>query len=99
MNYEWIGIIIKKKIRKKTKNLKTTVKLPIVNKKPVVRKLIFAQTPFSRTILNLEWKFRPQDHLFFDSFFRYSVTKFTTPICLQKSQKYLESSIKRQRQI
>ena len=42
------------KIKKKT--VKTKVKLPHVNKKPLARERIFVQTPFSHSTLNLEQK-------------------------------------------
>ena len=49
----------RKKIRSK-KNRKTVkeikVKLPHENKKPLARKQIFVQTPFSHSTLNLEQK-------------------------------------------
>ena len=43
-----------KKIEKKT--VKVKVKLPHVNKKPLARKRIFVQTPFSHSTLELEQK-------------------------------------------
>ena len=54
--YEWIR---KTKILEKNsiqKNEKNKVKLPHVNKKPLARKRIFVQTPFSHSTLNLERK-------------------------------------------
>ena len=49
------------KNRKKT--VKIRVKLPNVNKKPLPRKRIFVQTPFSHSTLKLERKkFTPQNH-------------------------------------
>ena len=49
MNHEKIGKIIEKKIRSKKlkKTVKIKVKHPHVNKKPLARKRIFVQTPFS----------------------------------------------------
>ena len=44
------------KIQKIEKTVKIKVKLPHVNKKPLARKRIFVQTPFSRSTLNLERK-------------------------------------------
>ena len=48
MNFEWIGKTVKKTIRSKKneKTVKIKMKLP--------RKLIFVQTPFSRSTLKLE---------------------------------------------
>ena len=80
MNYEWIGKTIWKKIRSK-KSKKIKVKLPHVNKKPLARKRIFVQTPFSRSTLKLEQKkFTPQNHSLFRSTSCFGVTKITTPI-------------------
>ena len=52
---------LEKPFRKKSdpkikKTLKIKVKLPYVNKKPLARKRIFVQTPFSHSTLNLEQK-------------------------------------------
>ena len=67
------------KNRKKTVKIK--VKLPHVNKKPLARKRIFVQTPFSHSTLNLERKnFTPQIHSLFRSISCFGVTKITTPI-------------------
>ena len=53
------------KNRKNSKN-QSKVKLPHVNKKPLARKRIFVQTPFSHSTLNLERKnFTPQTTRFF----------------------------------
>ena len=63
------------------KTVKIKLKLPHVNKKPLARKPIFVQTPFSHSTLNLERKnFTPQNHSLFRSTSRFSVTKITTPI-------------------
>ena len=66
MNQEWIGKTIQKKIRSRKKRKKTAnikVNLPHVNKKPLARKRIYVQTPFSHTTLKLERKkFTPQNH-------------------------------------
>ena len=73
INYEWIGKTISKKnpIEIIEKTVKIEVKLPHVNKKPLARKRIFVQTPFSHSTLNLEQKkFMPQNH----SFFRFPVS-------------------------
>ena len=67
------------KIEKKTVKIK--VKLPHVNKKPLAKKRIFVQTPFSHSTLNLEQKnFTPQNHSLFRSTFCFGETKITTPI-------------------
>ena len=44
----------KNPIQKIEKIVKTEVKLPHVNKKPLARKGIFVQTPFSHSTLKLE---------------------------------------------
>ena len=50
-------------IQKNKKAVKIKVKLPHVNTKPVARKRIFIQTPFSHSTLKLEQKkFTPQNH-------------------------------------
>ena len=79
---EWRGkTILKKnpiqKIEKKTVKIK--VKLPHV-RKPLARKRIFVQTPFSHSTLNLEQNFTPQNHSLFRSTSCFGVTKITTPI-------------------
>ena len=57
--------------------------MPHVNKKPLARKRIFVQTPFSHSTLELEQKnFTPQNH-YFHSTSCFSVTKITTPIWVQ----------------
>ena len=66
--YEWIGKTISKKnpIQKIENTVKIKVKLPHVNKKPLARKRISVQTPFSHSTLNLERKnFTPQNTRFF----------------------------------
>ena len=47
----------KNPIQKTEKTVKIKVKLTHVNKKPLARKRIFVQTPFSHSTLNLEKKF------------------------------------------
>ena len=75
----------KKSDPKNRKTEKIKAKLPHVNKKPLARKRIFAQTPFSHSTLNLERKnFTPQNHSLFRSISCFGVTKITTPIWLQK---------------
>ena len=44
----------KNPIQKIEKTVKIKAKLPHVNKKPLARKRIFVQTPFSHSTLNLE---------------------------------------------
>ena len=69
-----------KKIRSK-KTVKIKLKLPHVNKKPLARKRIFVQTPFSHSTLNLEQKkLSSQNHSLFRSISCFGVTKITTPI-------------------
>ena len=46
----------KKPIQQIEKTVKISVKLPHVNKKPLARKRIFVQTPFSHSTLNIEQK-------------------------------------------
>ena len=47
---------LKNPIQKIEKTVKIKVKLPNVNKKPLARKQIFVQTPFSHSTLKLEPK-------------------------------------------
>ena len=78
------------------KNRKIRVKLPHVNKKPLARKRIFVQTPFSHCTLNLERKnFTPQNHSLFRSTSCFGVTIITTPIWLQRSWKRVNRSLKK----
>ena len=54
---DWKNHLEKKSDQKKSKKtVKIKVKLPHVNKKPLARKRIFVQTPFSHSTLNLERK-------------------------------------------
>ena len=79
-DYEWFGkTILKNPIQKIKKTVKIKVKLPHVNKKPLARKRIFVQTPFSRTTLERK-NFTPQNHSLFRSTSLFGVTKITTPI-------------------
>ena len=67
--------------KKSKKTVKTKVKLPHVNKKPLARKRIFVQTPFSYSTLKLERKkCTPQNHSLFRSISCFGVPKITTPI-------------------
>ena len=82
-DYERIGKTIYKKsdLQKIEKTVKIKVKLPHVNKKPLARKRIFVQTPFSHSALNLERKnFTPQNHSLFRSTSCFGVNNITTPI-------------------
>ena len=70
----------KNPIQKIEKTVKIKVKLPHV-KKPLARKRIFVQTPFSHSTLNLERKnFTAQNHSLFRSTSCFGVTKITTPV-------------------
>ena len=53
---DWENHLEKNPIQKIEKTLKINVKLPHVNKKPLARKRIFVQTPFSHSTLKLEQK-------------------------------------------
>ena len=53
---DWENHFEKNSIQKIEKTVKIKVKLPHVNKKPLARKRIFVQTPFSHSTLNLEQK-------------------------------------------
>ena len=88
----------KNPIQKIEKTVKIKVKLPHVNKKPLARKRIFVQTPFSHSTLNLKRKnFTLQNHSLFRSNSCCGVTKITTPIWLQKSWMCEQIVKKRQR--
>ena len=77
----WENYLEKNPIQKIEKTEKIKAKFPHVNKKPLARKRIFVQTPFSHSVLNLEQKnFTPQTHLLFRSISRFGVTKITNPI-------------------
>ena len=94
----WTMNGLKKRFRKKLnpknkKTVKIRVKLPHVNKKPLSRKWIFVQTPFSHSTLNLERKkFTSQNYSLFRSTSWFGRTKITTPIWLQKSRKCVNRS-------
>ena len=78
---DWKNHLEKNPIQKIEKTVKIEVKLPHVNKKPLARKRIFVQTPFSHSTVNLERKnFTPQNHSLFRSISCFGVTKITTPI-------------------
>ena len=66
---DWENYLEKNPIQKIEKTVKIRVQLPHVNKKPLARKRIFVQTPFSHSTLNLERKkFTPQNHSLFAPF-------------------------------
>ena len=58
-------------IKKIEKTVKIKVRLPHVNKKPVARKRIFVETPFSHSTLNREKKFHAAKPLAFSLHFRF----------------------------
>ena len=67
---DWKKHLDKNSVQQIEKTVKIKVKLPHVNKKPLARKRIFVQTPFSHSTLNLERKkFTPQNHSFFSLHF------------------------------
>ena len=59
----------KNPIQKIEKTVKIKVKLPHVNEKPLARKWIFVQTPFSYSILKLEQKIHATKPLAFSLHF------------------------------
>ena len=78
---DWENHLEKTRSKKIEKTVKIKVKLPHANKKPLARKRIFVQTPFSQSALKLEQKnFTPQNHSLFRSISCFGVTKITTPI-------------------
>ena len=67
-------------------------------KKPLARKRILVQTPFSHSTLKFKIrakKITPQNHSLFRSTSCFGVTKITTPIWLQKSWKCVNRSLKK----
>ena len=66
---DWENHLEKNLIQKIEKTVKIKVKLPHVNKKPVARKRIFVQTPFSHSSLNLEQNFHAAKPLAFSLHF------------------------------
>ena len=79
---DWENYLEKNPIQKIEKKVKIKMKLPHLNKKPLVRKRIFVQTPFSHYTLILEQKknFTPPKHSLYCSTSYFGVTKITTPI-------------------
>ena len=74
LGLEWTMHGLEKPFRKKSnpkieETVKTKVKLPHVNKKPLARKRIFVQTPFSRSTLKLERKIHAAEPLAFSLHF------------------------------
>ena len=51
---DWENYLEKNPIQKIEKTVKIRLKLPHVNKKPLLRNRIFVQTPFSHSTLKLE---------------------------------------------
>ena len=71
---------LEKNQSKKLKKLKTKLKLPHVNKKPLPRERTLVQTPFSNSTLNLDRKnYTPQNHSLLCSISCCDVIKITTP--------------------
>ena len=79
---DWENHLKKKSDPKKRKHCKNQSEIAACEqKKPLTRKRIFVQTPFSHSTLNLERKnFRPQNHSLFRCTSCFGVTKITTPI-------------------
>ena len=78
----------KKSNQKNWKNSKNQSEIAACEQKPLARRPIFVQTPFSHSTLKLERKnFTPPNHSLFRSISCFGVTKITTPIWLQKSWK------------
>ena len=79
---EELSTPLKKTIYQKIrKTVKIKVKIPHVKKKPLARKRIFVQTPFSHSTLKLEQiNFTPQNYSLFRPISCLGVTKITTPI-------------------
>ena len=83
-------------IQKIEKTVKTRVKWPNVNKKPLARTQIFVQTPFSYSSLKvMRKKFTPQKHSHFRSTSSFGLTKTFTLIWIQKSWKCVNRSLKK----
>ena len=77
---DWENHLEKKSDRKNRKNCKNQSEIAACEK-PLARKRIFVQTPFSHCTLKLERKtFTPQNHSLFRSTSCFGVTKITTPI-------------------
>ena len=71
----------KNPIQKSKKNSNNQSEIAACEQKPIARKQIFVQTPFSHSTLNLERNnFTPQNQLRFRSTSCFGVTKITTPI-------------------
>ena len=71
----------KNPIQKIEKSTRNQSEIAACEQKPLARKRIFVQTPFSSSTLKLERKnFTPQNHLLFRSASCFGVTKITRPI-------------------
>ena len=71
----------KKSDPKNRKNSKNQSEIAACEQKPLARKRIFVQTPFSHSNLKFQRKtIKPQNHSLFRSTSCFGVTKITTPI-------------------
>ena len=78
---DWKNHLEKNPIQKIDKNCKNQSEIAAFEQKPLARKRIFVQTPFSHSTLKFRAKkFTPQNHSFFRSTLCFGVTKITTPI-------------------
>ena len=69
------------KIQSNKSKSKNQSEIAACEQKPLARKRIFVQTPFSHSALKLEQKnFTPQNHSLFRSISCFGVTRITTPI-------------------
>ena len=77
----WENHLEKNRIQKMDKTVKIKVQWPHMNKKPLARKRIFVQTPFSQSTLKFDRKnFTHQNHSLLRSTSSFGVTKITNPI-------------------
>ena len=82
--------------KKSEKTVKIKVKLPHVNKKPLARKRIFVQTPFSHSTLNLERKnFTLQNHSIFSLHFLFRRDQNHSSNLTSKIMKMCEQILKK----
>ena len=78
---DWENHLENNPIQKIEKTVNIEMKLPHVHKKPLARKRISVQTPFSHSALKLERiNFTPQNHSLFRSISCFGVTTITAPI-------------------
>ena len=99
INHEKIGKTTSKKVRSNNwKNSKNQSEIAACEqKKPLARKQMFVQTPFSHSTWKLKQKhFTPQNHSC--STFCFGVAKITTPIWLQKTWKCVQKKDKAPKQ-